>query len=83
MVGIRESSLYFSDLKLTKSIQWLLILAVAVYRCLLNSGLNLVTPKPDILLYSFNECYFNKVTNYYPFILSNTISISLDYFPNT
>ena len=84
MIGIRESSLYYSDLRFTKSIQWLSILAVAVYKCLLSSGLNLVTPNPEILsALFFSACCFNSVTNSQPFMLSKAISISFDYLPRT
>lgn len=63
MVGMRESSEYFYDLKFTKSIQWLLILAVAVARFLLSSGLLLMTPMPEILTGPFSECFFSSVMN--------------------
>ena len=79
MVGILESSVYFSDLKLTKSIACPCILAVAVSKCLLNSGLNLVTPNPDIFSYFVYECVFIFLTKSSPFISSNAISISCDY----
>jgi hypothetical protein len=79
ITGILESSEYFSDRRLTKSIACPCILAVAVYKCLLNSGLNLVTPKLDIFYYLFYEYAFICLTNYSPFILSNAISMSCDY----
>lgn len=62
IIGILESSEYFSDLKLTKSIANPCILAVAVYKCLLSSGLNLVTPNPDIFSYLFSEYVLSCLT---------------------
>jgi hypothetical protein len=62
IIGILESSEYFSDLRFTKSIDSPWILAVAVYRCLLNSGLNLVTPKLDIFYSLFSEYALSCLT---------------------
>lgn len=59
-------------------------MAVAVSKCLLWSGLNLVTPNPDMIYYPFYlACFISKLTNCYPFISSNAISMSLDSLPRT
>ena len=76
MTGILESLLYFSDLRFTKSIICPWILAVAVSRCLLSSGLNLVTPKPEIFSYLFYEWALTILTKSSPFISSRAISMS-------
>lgn len=79
--GILEFSSQLSDLRLTKSMLCPWILAVAVYRCLLSSGLNLVTPKLEIVQFLVYACFFSRVTNSSPFILSRVISISWDSLP--